>query len=57
MRRQVTPSSKVVGDLAQFMVANKLSEAQLVAQAASLSLPQSVIEYLQVRASVSQSVN
>jgi pyruvate carboxylase len=36
--------------LAQFMVANRLSEDQVRAQAATLSFPQSVIEYLQVRA-------
>jgi pyruvate carboxylase len=39
---------QVVGDLAQFMVANRLSEDQVRAQAATLSFPQSVIEYLQV---------
>jgi pyruvate carboxylase len=44
---KVTPSSKVVGDLAQFMVANKLSEEAVRAQAGSLSFPQSVVEYLQ----------
>eukprot|EP00887_Chlorella_sp_A99_P003326 scaffold26.g3326.t1 len=44
----VTPSSKVVGDLAQFMVANAIpDEHVLVAQAEQLSLPNSVIEYLQ----------
>ncbi len=36
---KVTPSSKVVGDLAQFMVQNKLNEAELVEKADSLSLP------------------
>lgn len=36
---QVTPSSKVVGDLAQFMVANNLDEHSLVEQAETLSLP------------------
>ena len=36
---QVTPSSKVVGDLAQFMVANSLDEHSLVEQAEQLSLP------------------
>lgn len=36
---QVTPSSKVVGDLAQFMVSNNLDEHSLVEQAESLSLP------------------
>ena len=36
---QVTPSSKVVGDLAQFMVQNDLDEAKLVEKASSLNLP------------------
>lgn len=36
---QVTPSSKVVGDLAQFMVQNDLDEAQLVEKASNLNLP------------------
>ena len=36
---QVTPSSKVVGDLAQFMVQNGLDEHSLVEQAERLSLP------------------
>ena len=36
---QVTPSSKVVGDLAQFMVQNKLDEHSLVELADKLSLP------------------
>ena len=45
---KVTPSSKVVGDLAQFMVANGITtEFQLVDQAENLSLPSSVIEFLQ----------
>ncbi|EFN52428.1 hypothetical protein CHLNCDRAFT_138936 [Chlorella variabilis] len=44
---KVTPSSKVVGDLAQFMVSNSLDEHSLVAQADALSLPSSVVEYLQ----------
>ena len=43
----MTPSSKVVGDLAQFMVSNSLDEHSLVAQAESLSLPSSVVEFLQ----------
>jgi pyruvate carboxylase len=38
-RLQVTPSSKVVGDLAQFMVANGLDEHSLLEQAEQLSLP------------------
>jgi len=44
---KVTPSSKVVGDLAQYMVQNSLSEAQVLAQAETLSLPESVVEYFQ----------
>jgi hypothetical protein len=36
----VRRSSKVVGDLAQFMVANKLSEAQVLENASTLSFPQ-----------------
>ncbi len=42
---KVTPSSKVVGDLAQFMVQNDLSEDDVVAQAETLSLPTSVVEF------------
>ena len=44
---KVTPSSKVVGDMAQFMVANGLSEEDVVAQADTLSFPTSVVEYFQ----------
>lgn len=44
---KVTPSSKVVGDLAQFMVQNDLDEARLVEKASSLNLPDSVVEFLQ----------
>ena len=43
---KVTPSSKVVGDLAQFMVQNDLDEQAVVAQAATLSFPSSVIGFL-----------
>lgn len=46
-RMQVTPSSKVVGDMAQFMVQNNLSEEEVVEKAASLSFPTSVVEYFQ----------
>jgi len=42
---KVTPSSKVVGDLAQFMVAGKLSPEQVIEQAESLALPDSVVQY------------
>lgn len=44
---KVTPSSKVVGDLAQFLVQNKLSIAEVEARAEELSFPKSVIEFLQ----------
>lgn len=37
---QVTPSSKVVGDLAQFMVQNELDEHSLVERAETLNFPQ-----------------
>jgi len=36
---QVTPSSKVVGDLAQFMVQNDLDDVKLVEKAGNLNLP------------------
>lgn len=44
---KVTPSSKVVGDLAQFMVQNKLSAQQVFDGAEELSFPKSVVEFLQ----------
>jgi len=44
---KVTPSSKVVGDLAQFMVAQSLEPEDVIAQAESLALPDSVISYFQ----------
>lgn len=44
---QVTPSSKVVGDLANFMVQNKLSADEVFEKAEELSFPKSVIEFLQ----------
>jgi pyruvate carboxylase len=44
---KVTPSSKVVGDLAQFMVQNKLTAAMVEERAEDLSFPQSVIQYMQ----------
>ncbi|XP_017836752.2 pyruvate carboxylase, mitochondrial-like [Drosophila busckii] len=44
---KVTPSSKVVGDLAQFMVQNKLKAHQLLEKTEELSFPSSVIEFLQ----------
>ncbi|CAG8476435.1 1526_t:CDS:10, partial [Acaulospora colombiana] len=44
---KVTPSSKVVGDLAQFLVTNKLSYDDVIAKAQTLSFPVSVVEYFQ----------
>ncbi|XP_049541236.1 pyruvate carboxylase, mitochondrial isoform X2 [Anopheles darlingi] len=44
---KVTPSSKVVGDLAQFMVQNHLSADQVLDRAEELSFPKSVVEFLQ----------
>lgn len=44
---KVTPSSKVVGDLAQFMVQNKLTAEDVLNRAEELSFPKSVVEYLQ----------
>lgn len=43
----MTPSSKVVGDLAQFMVQNKLNRKTLQERADELSFPSSVIEFMQ----------
>ncbi|KAK9450764.1 carbamoyl-phosphate synthase L chain, ATP binding domain-containing protein [Limtongia smithiae] len=44
---KVTPTSKVVGDLAQFMVSNKLSPTDVVDRASSLDFPDSVLDFLQ----------
>lgn len=44
---KVTPSSKVVGDLAQFLVANKMGAKEFTEKAETLSLPQSVIQFFQ----------
>uniref|UniRef100_A0A671QLM0 Pyruvate carboxylase n=1 Tax=Sinocyclocheilus anshuiensis TaxID=1608454 RepID=A0A671QLM0_9TELE len=44
---KVTPSSKIVGDLAQFMVQNSLSRAEVEERADELSFPLSVVEFLQ----------
>ena len=45
---KVTPSSKTVGDLAQFMVTNNLTAEQVIEQADDLSFPSSVVEYFMV---------
>ncbi|AEO66192.1 f6316640-1d93-4121-8b56-94db85c28bca [Thermothielavioides terrestris] len=44
---KVTPTSKVVGDLAQFMVSNKLSPKDVEARAGELDFPGSVLEFLE----------
>lgn len=44
---KVTPSSKVVGDLAQFMVSNKLTAKDVIERASTLSFPTSVVEFFQ----------
>lgn len=44
---KVTPTSKVVGDLAQFMVSNKLSAKDVVDRAGELDFPGSVLEFLE----------
>ncbi|WP_151089149.1 pyruvate carboxylase [Hymenobacter baengnokdamensis] len=43
---KVTPSSKVVGDLALFMVSNKLTPEDVISRGPSLSFPESVRELL-----------
>jgi pyruvate carboxylase len=43
---KVTPSSKVVGDLAQFMVAQNLDATNILDQADTLAFPDSVVNYL-----------
>lgn len=42
---KVTPSSKVVGDMALFMVQNDLDEQSVIEQGPQLDFPQSVIEF------------
>ncbi|KAJ2416190.1 pyruvate carboxylase [Coemansia sp. RSA 2530] len=44
---KVTPSSKVVGDFAQFMVSNHLTADEVTERAATLSFPKSVVEFFQ----------
>jgi len=44
---KVTPSSKVTGDLAQFIVSNNLTKEEVIEKAETLSFPKSVIEYFQ----------
>lgn len=42
---KVTPSSKVVGDMAQFMVANNLSKEDIYTKGESISFPESVHQF------------
>ena len=44
---KVTPTSKVVGDLAQFMVSNKLDYDGVIAKAEELDFPGSVLEFFE----------
>ena len=44
---KVTPSSKVVGDLALFMVTNNLTAGDILAAKTSLGFPRSVVEMMQ----------
>ena len=44
---KVTPTSKVVGDLAQFMVSNKLSPEDVQKKAGELDFPSSVLEFFE----------
>lgn len=44
---KVTPSSKVVGDMALFMVQNNLTEADVLTKGESLDFPDSVVEMFQ----------
>lgn len=44
---KVTPTSKVVGDLAQFMVSNGLSPEDVKARASELDFPGSVLEFFE----------
>ncbi len=44
---KVTPSSKVVGDLALFLVTNKLTEDDVLSATVPLSFPRSVVEMMQ----------
>ncbi|CCH46318.1 pyruvate carboxylase [Wickerhamomyces ciferrii] len=44
---KVTPTSKVVGDLAQFMVSNKLTPEDVKRLASSLDFPDSVLDFFE----------
>ena len=42
---KVTPSSKVVGDMALFMVQNDLTPEKVLAEGQTLDFPQSVVDF------------
>ena len=44
---KVTPSSKVVGDMALFMVQNQLTEEDLYEKGDTLSFPDSVVSFFE----------
>ncbi|GEQ70388.1 hypothetical protein JCM33374_g4065 [Metschnikowia sp. JCM 33374] len=44
---KVTPTSKVVGDLAQFMVSNNLTEEDVLKLAPELDFPDSVLDFME----------
>ncbi|QTD43335.1 pyruvate carboxylase [Sporosarcina sp. Te-1] len=44
---KVTPSSKVVGDMALFMVQNQLDEETVITRGKSIDFPESVIEFFE----------
>ncbi len=44
---KVTPSSKIVGDMALFMVQNDLTEEDVLTRGASLDFPDSVVEFFE----------
>ncbi len=46
---KVTPTSKVVGDMALFMVANNLTPSEVVEGSRELSFPESVVEFFEGR--------
>src|SRR5262249_23922909 len=46
---KVTPTSKVVGDMALFMVGNNLTSKDILESARELAFPESVVEFLEGR--------
>ena len=44
---KVTPSSKVVGDMALFMVQNNLTDENIIERGQTVDFPDSVIEFFQ----------